>query len=142
MSDIIRVLHCKVGHEPEPVRLDQSDLEAMHDLVGGWIEVVGIGHGYMMVVNEEGALIGLPPNACGIVGDFFFSKGRGDGDMETLDDDDVARCLAFYHAYRDERHPGVGRVVVMDIDIDHLANHVARGRRERDAKFDRAQEAP
>ena len=51
-------------------------LGEMQKIVGGWIEVVTLRNGQLMVVNEEGKMIGLPYNQaasilCGqpVVGD-------------------------------------------------------------------------
>lgn len=57
----ISVLHVKVGEEPEVVTVDNT-LEQMQNLVGGFIEVVGVAQDILMIVNEEGKLKNLPDN--------------------------------------------------------------------------------
>lgn len=109
---MITVLVCRVGQEPAVEKVD-NDLESMYRIVGGYIEIVNIGGGYQAIVNEEGALIGLPQNACGFVGDFFFTKYDGEGDHISLTDDDIAACRRWYEAKREVRHPGESGVSVM-----------------------------
>lgn len=74
-------------------------LEAMQGLVGGYIETVEIMDGIVIVCNEEGKLLGLPPAAeltvngevvdC-ICGDHFYCRADGD-DFADLTDSDVLR---------------------------------------------------
>jgi len=54
----------------EPTRLVLLDgkaqkptLEQAQNIVGGWVEMVTLPNGDQMLVNEEGALHGLPLNA-------------------------------------------------------------------------------
>ena len=58
-------LHIPPHDNPKPVQLDDS-LAALQKAVGGYIEFVHIitfdGIRYVMLVNEEGKLIGLEPN--------------------------------------------------------------------------------
>lgn len=39
-----------------------NELERFQRIVGGYIEIVQLGNGIVMVLNEEGKLMGLPPN--------------------------------------------------------------------------------
>lgn len=63
----------------------QDSLEDMRAIVGGHIEQVPLGlllgkplaHALVLICNEEGRLLGLRPNRCGIAGAFFI--GRLDG---------------------------------------------------------------
>ena len=45
-----------------PATTPAFTLEEMHTFVGGYIEVLQFGDGSIMVLNEEGKLIGLPYN--------------------------------------------------------------------------------
>lgn len=60
-NELIRAVYKKPGHEPEWMFLD-NDLENYQDLLGGYIEVVPWDDRYLMIVNEEGKLQGLPRN--------------------------------------------------------------------------------
>lgn len=81
----MRVIYCKVGEPARPIDITGT-LKSMQELVGGYIETVPYGHirGLVCVVNEEGKLLGLPPNkiiADGediIVGDFFVALVDGE----------------------------------------------------------------
>lgn len=42
--------------------IDKFNLNFLKGVVGGWIEVVYLDNGDLMVVNEEGKLLGLPIN--------------------------------------------------------------------------------
>ena len=98
-----RILLCRVGCEPEDVTVD--DFPSMQKLVGGDIQDVRIGGGYYAYVNEDGVVRNLPHNACGFLGDFFFTKmDPKEGDNVSLTDEDVAACLRYYEAYRERRH--------------------------------------
>ena len=66
----LRVLKIAPGREPEVVELDHT-LQALQEAVSegapytGYIEIVTVEHsnpGVCLMVNEEGKLIGLPPN--------------------------------------------------------------------------------
>lgn len=61
MEDKILVLRGKVNEELE---IDEiyNDLETLHKEVNGYIEVVMLENDIMMIINEEGHLLGLEPN--------------------------------------------------------------------------------
>lgn len=42
--------------------VDISSLKKMQDLVQGYIEIVYMKNGRLLIVNEEGLLMNLPPN--------------------------------------------------------------------------------
>lgn len=52
----------------------ENTLEAMQALVGGYIEVVPIGSGYLAICNEEGRIHNLPRNALGLYGTCFVCR--------------------------------------------------------------------
>lgn len=60
----------KVGADPEIVKTDNLSLESFQEIVGGYIENVYLHEArstnedrvLALVVNEEGLLLGLPPN--------------------------------------------------------------------------------
>lgn len=66
----------------------ENTLEAMQEMVGGYIEMVGISNGNCIVCNEEGRLLGLPYNKTiegyDIYGDFFVVGVNDEGDCEDI----------------------------------------------------------
>jgi hypothetical protein len=57
----IRVIVCRVGQSPKLEEIEPT-LEAAKRIVGGWIEDVHLDAGLILRCNEEGKLLGLPPN--------------------------------------------------------------------------------
>lgn len=55
------------GEEPEMREIDNT-LTALQALVGGYIETVRLSKSIVIVINEEGRLRGMKPNALGLVG--------------------------------------------------------------------------
>ena len=84
----IKVIHVPVRGYPEEIEIE-DELEAMHQLVGGYIETVQfmspvpLRGNYLIVCNEEGKLLDLPSNieiAGGldyICGDCFIVRRAG-----------------------------------------------------------------
>lgn len=68
----ITLLVYKVGEPPE-VKVIPNELQHFQDIVGGYIETVGLGNGIIAVVNEEGLIYNLPKNRM-FVGNFFICK--------------------------------------------------------------------
>ena len=88
----MRIVIKKVGQNPE-VKEIKGTLENLKEIVGGYIECIDFGFAnILMVCNEEGKLLRLPPNFAYmgdiIVGDVFFCSG-GEEDFESLNDDQV-----------------------------------------------------
>ena len=78
-------------------KIIKNDLETMKAIVGGWIEHISIAHRpngsrIGIILNEEGKLIGLPPNRIlngrngsdVIVGTFFVTAHNLEGDTVSL----------------------------------------------------------
>jgi hypothetical protein len=42
--------------------LTDTKLKTLQEAVGGYIEIIDIGNGEVLIVNEEGNMLGLPPN--------------------------------------------------------------------------------
>lgn len=61
MMKKIKIILKKVGEEPRIAYIPNT-LEAMQELVGGYIETVTLASDFIVVCNEEGRLIGLPNN--------------------------------------------------------------------------------
>lgn len=60
----VRVLVVEPNKEPE-IRVIKNELDSFREIVGGYIECVPLPIGmdtYYLVCNEEGKLLGLPPN--------------------------------------------------------------------------------
>ena len=80
-----------------------NTLEALQELVGGYIEVVGIGNGLLLVMNEEGKIRGLPENVrClydTIVGPVFITADK-DEDFRSLTTEEIqiARAWLLKHS--------------------------------------------
>ena len=62
----MRVVYKAPGEKPK-IKDVTNDLDEFQNLVGGWIEHVGIRHGLGLIINEEGKLHGMQPN-------FYLSK--------------------------------------------------------------------
>jgi hypothetical protein len=80
--------------QPGAVRDIDGSLDAMQAVVGGMIEIVPrsrlrLAPGLVAVCNEEGLLLGLPPNRAGLVGTFFLVRESADGELATLTADDL-----------------------------------------------------
>lgn len=57
----MRAVYKQPCHVPEVIDV-QNELEPLKTLVGGYIETVYLGEGYILICNEEGKLWGLEPN--------------------------------------------------------------------------------
>ena len=77
----------EVGKQPKVEEI-KNDLETLQNLVGGYIELVRMGGGVGLIVNEEGKLNGLPVNfPIGIdfvVGTAVFVAYGNDGEFTDL----------------------------------------------------------
>lgn len=106
MSKKIRIVNVPVGEGPKVEEID-AGLEAMQALVGGYIEFVAMGGNVALVCNEEGMMLGLPQNGCGILGPYFFTKtDPGTGDSASLTDAECDAIRAHVVAHRQVRHRG------------------------------------
>lgn len=88
----IKIIVKKVG-EPHRVEIVKDEYATYNNLVGGYIEVVTLDKGVLMVCNEEGKLDGLEPNLILphdiIVGDIFFCSQKGP-DFASLTDAQIS----------------------------------------------------
>ena len=84
----MKIVIKKVGQAPE-VKEIKGELHEMQEIVGGYLEVIGLFGSIFCVLNEEGKLKGLPINFIFggdfIVGNVFFCSVSG-GDFASLDD--------------------------------------------------------
>ena len=89
----IRVLKVAPGKAPEAVAIP-NNLEAMQQMVGGYIEVIPL-EDVCLVCNEEGKLMGLPGSRrLGddiIAGTFFLAGDTPDGHFWSLTQEQADR---------------------------------------------------
>lgn len=80
----------------------ENTLEAFQDLVGGYIETVRSFDGPIITIcNEEGRLLGLAENVCGLVGPLVFCRTQGE-EFSSLSFRDVVNLRrAFGEATRE-----------------------------------------
>ena len=57
----MKVIIKEPGHMPRQIVIDKS-LHTLQELVGGYIEHVGVNEKIGMIINEEGKFNGLEPN--------------------------------------------------------------------------------
>ena len=83
----LTVLKAAPGCRPEAVTVPNT-LQAMQEMVGGLIQVIGLDHGICLVCNDEGKLMGLEGNRrLGddiIAGPFFLVGENGRGEFCSL----------------------------------------------------------
>lgn len=118
MSDLIRVMVIKPGHEPELTEIENT-LKGFQKVVGGYIETVpmeSIDDDLRVVLNEEGKIIGLPMNrvwkpygldgyAMGImVGTIFIVSTHLDG-FTSLTDEQIKKLEEHVDEYLDPNLP-------------------------------------
>ena len=96
MKDKIKVIVMLPGELPE-VRTIPNTLEALQEIVGGYIETVTVATDLVAIVNEEGRLMDLSYNVdlCGvpIVGPLVFAGVDGDEFCDVPDG--VAKLIPF-----------------------------------------------
>lgn len=96
----IRAMVVKPGVQPEVMEVHNS-LDTFKGIVGGYIEVVHIGEGVLLVCNEEGKILDLKPNRRvgydTICGDFVLVGYNGGSDFISLTDDQVDYCSKLFN---------------------------------------------
>lgn len=106
-SDFIQIVICEPSKKPYKRTIERT-LDAMREIVGGYIEVITIGKTatgarLAIVLNEEGKLEGLPFNkrlitrksgiADILVGTFFITAFNYQGDEVSLTDGQCATYI-------------------------------------------------
>jgi hypothetical protein len=92
----------------------ENSLKAMQDIVGGYIESVGLeDEDYVSIIcNEEGKLDGLPPNRRFyddiICGTFFISRIDDEGETISLTDEDIQKYTEQFALYSNKFPPVIG----------------------------------
>ncbi|KLU61720.1 hypothetical protein CEB3_c18980 [Peptococcaceae bacterium CEB3] len=95
LVDKIKVLVFQPGQLAQ-IREIQNTLAACQNVVGGYIEVIHLDDGLLLVCDEEGKLKGYPPNRrVGrdvICGTFFICRSDGDEFTSVTDEDLKSIC--------------------------------------------------
>lgn len=136
-TETIRALVVEPGKEPDERQISPS-LESMQALVGGHIESVPYRGGRVTVyANEEGLLLGLPPNRhVGdnlIVGTFVVLGTDEDGDAVSLTDEQLALARLDFALPRVQREPRAGRLVMTPSVIEARVATIAKISRDDEA---------
>ena len=104
----MRVLFKPVGQDAHPLEIPNT-LQALQELVGGYIETITLTRHSCCIVNEEGRLKRLLPNfylnGGLIVGNAVFVGVKGDG-FRDITDDEITQCRRKIklEAPKNERH--------------------------------------
>lgn len=90
----MRILYKQPGQDPRSMVIP-NELKVMQQLVGGHIETLRISDNGILVMNEEGKLLGLEPNFFfGAIGDTIVGPvlvvGEDGEDFASLPDDEAA----------------------------------------------------
>lgn len=91
----MKVLAYRKGKEPVIEEMEEG-LEAMQEFVGGYIEMVPVTGKLMLVCNEEGKIMKLPPNlplpnGDVVHGDIFFIRDNKEGETVDIREKDVKK---------------------------------------------------
>lgn len=89
----------EVGKKPQVIEIENT-LQAMQKAVGGYIQVVSVGAGVVMICDEEGKLKNKPLNFGTqndvIVGDVLFLQDGGKGDFADLSEENTALVIGMF----------------------------------------------
>ena len=95
----MKVIIKRVNQKPEIIEIENT-LEDMQKAVGGYIEVVYVHSGCVMLCNEEGRIQKLPYNFNlgnnNIVGDVIFTRQSG-AEFTDLSEGDVEMIQHFFN---------------------------------------------
>ena len=94
----LKILLKKVGYEAE-IKFIDNTLKAKQKLVGGLIEIIDFTDDTLIVCNEEGKLLDLPPNTIFdidyIAGDYFVvGNDFENADFKSLTDEQIKTSAA------------------------------------------------
>lgn len=96
----MRAIIKEVGKSPRVENIT-NDLDTLHKLVGGYIEVVRMESDILMICNEEGKINGLPPNfSTGydvIVGTVVFVSFDGEEDFMDLSEWQIDTIFDYFN---------------------------------------------
>ena len=90
----MRILYKQPGQDPRSIVIP-NELKVMQQLVGGYIETLRISDNGILVMNEEGKLLGLEPNFyLGAIGDTIVGPvlvvGKNGDEFADLPEDEAA----------------------------------------------------
>ena len=90
----MRAIYKAPGKDPQTVEIENT-LSVLQQIVGGYIETVRISDKGILIMNEEGKLLGLEPNFyLGAIGDTIGGPvlvvGEDGEDFVSLPDDEAA----------------------------------------------------
>lgn len=100
----MRVLMFEVGQAPKVVEAENK-LRSLQELVGGHIEVVGLGEDFLLIADEEGGLKNKPVNRVVVIngyittiqGDFFICKAEGEEFIGLTDQEAIYAATKFVY---------------------------------------------
>ena len=123
----MRVLVVKPEQRPEEKEIDDS-LKAMQKIVGGYIQPIHLDDSVVLICNEEGKLMNLPPNRGLrdkngqmydiVFGTFFLCGAPADSDhFISLTPEQMERYQKRFHT--PEMFWGMdGRIVCLPLEVD------------------------
>lgn len=102
MEKKIKIVYIEVDKEPEIIEIENK-LEAMQNLVGGYIEMVYLETGTrpaILICNEEGIIMGLEPNRVvpgvgTIHGPFFICSEKGE-DFASISEEKAKKFVKYF----------------------------------------------
>ena len=105
----MRAIYKAPGKDPQTVEIENT-LSVLQQIVGGYIETVRISDNGILIMNEEGKLLGLEPNfylgAIGdtIVGPVLIVGENGDefADLPADEADEIERILKEASKYEED----------------------------------------
>lgn len=89
----MRILFREPSNQPLKMMEVENELEPIQKLIGGYLQMIPIGHEVVCILDEEGRLKELGNNFYhdiygGIVGNVLFCS-MGDGDFDSLTDEQI-----------------------------------------------------
>ena len=100
MADKIKVLKVEPHKAPEVAYIG-TELSDLQEAVGGYIEFIYPENGVIIMLNEEGKLIGLEGNRYFgndiIAGTFYVMGDDNEGDITSLPEDKIQKYERIFH---------------------------------------------
>ena len=125
-ESIIKVLKI-APHEPPEVIFLENKLEVLQTAVSidadyrGLIEIISLSEDVVIICNEEGKLINLPPNRhlgsdilCGV---FYIAGQNRDGDLTSLTEAQIITYTEHFKEPEDIPEDQVMHTIIIDFEI-------------------------